>query len=202
MGLVTRSELIRQGQQGALISFPTDTVPALAIQPDRASVLFEVKERSLAKPLILMGATVAAFEPYWQGSAAERSVWIRVMADYWPGALTLVLPIDHPQGAILNPQNPGSLGFRIPNHPQALDILRHTGPLATTSANRSGEAALTQLTDISEAFPQSHVLHRADPPGSGVASTVVQWSNAQWQVLRSGSRVPDLPDLKTLDLTT
>jgi L-threonylcarbamoyladenylate synthase len=195
MGFVNQSQLIEHGQTGALISFPTDTVPALAIQPDRAGVLFEVKDRSTEKPLILMGADLEAFRPYWRGSAMEMERWEGVMADYWPGALTLVLPIDHPHGAIMNPQNPTTLGFRIPNHPQALAILRETGPLATTSANRSGEPALTELVEIAGAFPQAQVLERAESPGSGVASTVMQWSSGRqgWQVLRSGAVVPDLP---------
>lgn len=197
MGLVSQSQLIEHGQKGALISFPTDTVPALAVRPDRSGVLFEAKARSVEKPLILMGADREDFRPYWQGSAAEIALWEGVMAVYWPGPLTLVLPIDHPHGGIMNPQNPTTLGFRIPNHPQALAILRETGPLATTSANRSGEPALTDLAEIAVAFPQAQVLDRGAPPGSGVASTVVQWWNqgsAQgWQVLRSGAVVPDLP---------
>jgi L-threonylcarbamoyladenylate synthase len=197
MGLVNQSQLIEHGQKGTLISFPTDTVPALGIRPDRAGALFEVKERSLGKPLILMGAGVEAFRPYWRGAVAEIDLWQRVMAAYWPGALTLVLPIDHPHGAIMNPENPTTLGFRIPDHPQALAILQETGPLATTSANRSGEPALTDLAEIALAFPQAQVLDRMDPPGSGVASTVVQWSRQQadpgWQILRSGAVVPDLP---------
>ncbi|MEY2977341.1 MAG: Sua5/YciO/YrdC/YwlC family protein [Prochlorotrichaceae cyanobacterium] len=193
MALVTLSELIVSAQGGELVSFPTDTVPALAIRPDRAGVLFEVKERSQHKPLILMGDCVERFQPYWRGSAVEISIWYKVMQQHWPGPLTLVLPIEHPHGAIMNPQNPQNLGFRIPNHPQALEILRSTGPLATTSANRSGEAALTDPDRIAAAFPQGFVLKEPEPAGSGVASTVAQWSNHQWNILRSGADPLDLP---------
>ena len=187
MALVTLSKLISAAQAGNLVSFPTDTLPALAIRPDRAEVLFAVKERSQHKPLILMGASVEVLQPYWLGSAAEIGIWRKVMDQHWPGPLTLVLPIDHPHGTGMNPQNPRSLGFRIPNHPQALEILQHTGPLATTSANRSGEAALTDQDEIAIAFPQGFVLDRAEPLGSGVASTVAQWSEGQWTILRSGA---------------
>lgn len=193
MALVTLPELIAFAQGADLVSFPTDTVPALAIRPDRAEVLFEVKERSQHKPLILMGDCVERFQPYWRGSVAEIRIWRKVMEQHWPGPLTLVLPIEHPHGAIMNPQNPQNLGFRIPNHPQALEILRSTGPLATTSANRSGEAALTDPEKIAAAFPQGAVLQQPEPEGSGVASTVAQWSDRQWTILRAGADPLDLP---------
>jgi L-threonylcarbamoyladenylate synthase len=187
MPLVALPDLITAAKKGELVSFATDTLPALAVVPQQAERLFTVKQRALDKPLILMGANLEAFEPYWHGTAAEQEVWRGVMAQHWPGPLTLVLPIDHPDGLTMNPQNPNSLGFRIPQHPQALAILAQTGALATTSANRSGEAALTDLTAIATAFPTVYALKDALGGGSGVASTVAAWREGQWVILRAGS---------------
>lgn len=195
------AQLITIAQGGSLISFPTDTVPALAIRPDRAQDLFQAKQRSTQKPLILMGASQGDLWPYVDTTGVPAEIidqWQQLMAQYWPGAVTFVLPVGpagQPWAAALNPENPTTLGLRVPNHDLARSLLQQTGPLATTSANRSGEPALTDLPSIAQAFPQVAVL---DPGaglsgGSGQASTVVQWQDDGWQVLRSGAVVLDLP---------
>jgi L-threonylcarbamoyladenylate synthase len=89
----------------------------------------------------------------------------------------------------MNPQTPTSLGIRVPAHDLARAILRQTGPLATTSANRSGQAALLDPGAIAQQFPAAWVL---DPslnpkPGSGQASTVARWTPMGWQILRQGA---------------
>ena len=55
--LVSQNELIQKAIAGAVVSFPTDTVPALAVKPDNAALLYQVKQRPETKPLILMGAS-------------------------------------------------------------------------------------------------------------------------------------------------
>lgn len=185
MPLVALPELVEAALAGELVSFPTDTLPALAIRPDRAAIVFATKERSAQKPLILMGACGDDLAPHWHGSDREVAQWRSVMTHHWPGALTLVLPSRSPWAQYLNPQNPHTLGFRVPNHGQARAILAATGPLATTSANRSGEPALEDLGTIVATFPQVYGLTPSDP-GSGQASTVAQWHQSQWQILRHG----------------
>lgn len=197
----TPPQLIKLAQGGSLVSFPTDTLPALAIRPDRAADLFQAKHRSTHKPLILMGANTDDLWPYIDKTGVKPEVmqqWQQLMQQYWPGAVTFVLPVGpagQPWAAALNPENPSTLGLRVPNHDLARTILQQTGPLATTSANRSGEPALTDLATIAQAFPQVAVV---DPgaglsAGSGQASTVVQWQDQGWRVLRSGSVSVELP---------
>jgi L-threonylcarbamoyladenylate synthase len=182
-----------------VISFPTDTVPALATLPDRATLLFATKQRSLDKPLILMGADANALLPYVTGTLAEQQQWQQVMQRYWPGALTLVLPASSQIPIPLNPKDPTSLGLRVPQHPVALDILQQVGPLATTSANRSGDPPLQTLAAIAATFPQVKVLQTAEMtrshPTSGQPSTVARWTGEGWEILRQGA-IP-LSDLAT-----
>lgn len=189
MPLVALPELILAAQSGQVVSFPTDTLPALAVHPSQASRLFDLKQRSLEKPLILMGARVDDFKPYWRCDRSTLDQWKAVMAEHWPGALTLVLPVHPHLSAGLNPQNPETLGFRIPNCSIALDILQATHPLATTSANRSGEPPLQSMEAIVTHFPEVYALADGSysPPGSGVASTVAQWTEAGWLILRQGT---------------
>ncbi|MBD2092691.1 L-threonylcarbamoyladenylate synthase [Microcoleus sp. FACHB-1515] len=196
MPQVTLAEWIAAAQQGdSLLSFPTDTVPALAVRPDRAELIFAAKQRSQTKPLILMGATandlwpfVQPLEPQWQ-QAADR---------YWPGAVTLVLPASDRLPPAINPADPTSVGLRVPNHPIARHLLAQTGVLATTSVNRSGEPALLHFDQINTQFPNVKTLQPSEidrlersgfdnPPPSGLPSTVAQWTIEGWKVLRQGN---------------
>lgn len=187
---VDLSQLIAGAKAGQLVSFPTDTVPALASLPDRAELIFAAKGRSLDKPLILMGAELEDLLPFVQGTAAELAVWRSVAAAYFPGALTLVLPASDRLPPQMNPLNPTSVGIRVPNHPLARKILAATSPLATTSVNRSGQPALTDPAEIHVQFPEVLVLPPSElanvPQGAGQPSTVVQWVDSGWRILRQG----------------
>ncbi len=86
------SALVAGASSGQLVSFPTDTVPALAVRPDCSELIFKAKQRSQEKPLILMGAYPASVWSFVKGTDAEMTIWQQVAQKYWPGALTLVLP--------------------------------------------------------------------------------------------------------------
>jgi L-threonylcarbamoyladenylate synthase len=185
-------EGVRSGQQ--LGSFLTDTVPALAARPDRADLIFTTKQRNLDKPLILMGATLEDLWPYILNSEAERQIWQQVTDRYWPGALTLVLPASERVPSVMNPSDPTTIGVRVPNCAIARAILQETGPLATTSANRSGQPALQTLTEIEAQFPEVLTLAQAKIPPldtpqlpSGQPSTVAKWVKTGWEILRQGA---------------
>ena len=75
MPLVTQAELIKNAIAGKVVSFPTDTVPALAVLPEKADLIFEIKQRSTDKPLILMAATIDEIWDYVLGTTQERAVW-------------------------------------------------------------------------------------------------------------------------------
>ena len=194
------SEWVEQVRSGAYVgSFPTDTVPALATVPASAGLIYQAKGRSLEKPLILMAGEVDDLWEYLAGSDAEREIWRAMMGQYFPGAVTLVLPSNDRVPITMNPLNPGTIGVRVPNSKPARSILRATGPLATTSVNRSGEPALLTLSEIRQQFPA--VLTLSDDalnaigfvnPGikvDGVPSTVVRWTVNGWEVLRQGKTI-------------
>lgn len=189
----------RSGQH--LVSFPTDTVPALAARPDRSGLIYATKQRRPDKPLILMAAALADLLPYVMGSDAEIAIWRRVTDQFWPGPLTLVLPASPKAPPAMNPQQTGSLGIRVPNHGLARSLLAQTGPLATTSANRSGQPALPTMAAIEVQFPEVLVLspqaqmELAQSPevaaavqtASGLPSTVARWHPNGWEILRQGA---------------
>lgn len=187
MTLVSLPELIIGAKQGNVVSFPTDTVYALAVRPENAQNIFQLKQRDTNKPLILMGASSQQLWRYVQGSDREFQIWQTVANDYFPGALTLVLPSSSEVPRAVNPETPDSIGIRVPNCAIALSIFEQTGVLATTSANRSGEPPLTSPEAINEAFPEVLVLAENETiPSSGLPSTVVKWTGEDWTILRQG----------------
>ena len=153
MPLVTQAELIQKAIAEKVVSFPTDTVPALAVLPQKADLIFDLKQRATDKPLILMAATLDEIWTYVLGTAEERAVWQAIAERYWPGQLTLVLPASDRVPAGMNPLNSGTIGIRIPDSAIALEILAQTGPLATTSANLSGQPPLIQMSAYKEMQP-------------------------------------------------
>jgi L-threonylcarbamoyladenylate synthase len=195
MTLVSLAELVRGAKQGAVVSFPTDTVPALAALPARAELIYRVKQRSLDKPLILMGANAESLAVFVRLSPSETDIWQKTATSHWPGALTLVLPASDRLPPSVNPNHPDSIGIRVPDCAIARDILSQTGPLVTTSANLSGYPALLSLTAISAAFPDVLTLNIPDSeslyPTSGIPSTVARWTGSDWEILRQGTTVLD-----------
>lgn len=182
---------IAAARSGRLISFPTDTVPALAARPDQSPQIFAAKHRPADKPLILMAADAGMLWPFVQGTDSEKHHWQQMAEEYWPGALTLVLPASDLLPSVMNPLNPHSVGVRIPNSAFAQMILQQTGPLATTSVNRSGQPALTTLDKINQSFPQvlTPLASQWPSPGgsSAMPSTVIKWTGQGWEVLRPGA---------------
>ena len=144
-----------------------------------------------------MAASMAELLPYVKGTEQEIELWQQTANQYWPGAITFVLPASSQVPQAVNPIDPTTIGIRVPDCSIALDILSQTGALATTSANYSGEAPLTEMEAIATAFPEVFVLagekvSSVEISPSGKPSTVVKWTDNSWIVLRQGN-IPFLP---------
>lgn len=186
MPLVSSSELIEAAIACKVVSFPTDTVPALAVSPSQSQLIFALKQREATKPLILMAGEIAELWEYVEGTPTERNIWKTMANQYLPGALTLVLPSSKKVPSAMNPMNPESIGIRVPNHPIAREILQKTGALATTSANLSGQETLTDMTKIAQQFPSVYTLNCFIKNENKTPSTVIKWVDNDWKTLRQG----------------
>jgi L-threonylcarbamoyladenylate synthase len=80
-----------------------------------------------------------------------------------------------------------TIGIRVPNNKVAQIILTETGPMATTSANLSGQPALEKKAEIESQFPEILTLESIEYQGLGIPSTVAKWTGNNWQILRQGS---------------
>lgn len=107
------------------------------------------------------------------------------MKRYWPGPITLVLPRRPDLQADLG-EDDTTIGIRCPAHPVPLAICEQIGPIATTSANRHREAALTTAQEVAESLGPELVLVLDAGTCDGVPSTVVDCTGEQPKVLREG----------------
>lgn len=173
-GLRRAAELLRAGR---VIAFPTDTVyglAALARDPIACERIYEIKRRDRSQQLIAMAA-----EPDELASLVELDDRARWFADrWWPGPLTLVLPARE--------ETRPTLGVRIPDHPVALALLAEVGePLATTSANLSGEPPAMTAGEAAHLAGVAAVVDAGRAPG-GSPSTVASLAGPTLEVLREG----------------
>jgi L-threonylcarbamoyladenylate synthase len=181
------SDLAIKLKKGSLALFPTDTLPAICSYPKYSKKIWTIKKRPLTKPLILMGGCLEDLFEFVNPCAVEDGM--KLAKIHWPGALTIVLPTIGNFSENLNCHS-NSLGFRVPALKLARDLLMKTGPLATTSANISGEAPVKNALEASIQFPGIPLLSPIPwPNSSGTASTVVEWKEGEWNLLRAGSVV-------------
>ena len=175
---------------GQLLGLPTETVYGLAANAeDDAAVrrIFAVKGRPASHPLIVHVAGSAQAEHFAQ---QIPDVARRLMAAFWPGPLTLVLPrrADVAQAAA---GGHASIGLRCPAHAVAQSLLvaceeRGVRGLAAPSANLFGRVSPTQAAHVAAAFPDLLVLDGGACP-VGIESAIVDCTRGQPVLLRPGT---------------
>ncbi|HET7418972.1 MAG TPA: L-threonylcarbamoyladenylate synthase [Candidatus Dormibacteraeota bacterium] len=171
-GLRRAAQLLRSG---AVVAFPTDTVYGLGAAADDEVArrrIYQIKGRPVGMPLILM----VAAESQLEGLVHVDSRAEAYMRRWWPGPLTLVL---HAPGGT-------TLGVRIPKHDVALELLRHAGPLLTTSANLHGREPAMNAVEAAELPGVMAVVDGGAAPG-GTASSVLDLTGPEPHVLREGA---------------
>ena len=171
---------------GGLAAVPTETVYGLAVdawQPAAQNRLAKVKGRAENKAFPIQFADLGQVER-WLGTIPELAR--RLFERFSPGPVTVVFRPDPPV-AFLDGSD-GTVGVRIPDHPVMLQILRaFGGPLAVTSANRSGEAPAVDPGAVLESLG-CLIDALVDVGGccTGVASTVVDVTGEAPRILRDG----------------
>ncbi len=201
------TRLLRAGE---LVAMPTETVYGLAgdARSDDALLrIFGVKERPLFDPLIVhvawppepdLGAhpvDVLTDLGVVDGPAldvAARQLVAELVARFWPGPLTLVLP-KHALLPDLVSSGLPTVAVRAPRHPVAIELLRRSGlPLAAPSANRFGRISPTTASDVDAELGQRVALILDGGACEvGIESTVVQLVAGGLQLLRPGGTSVD-----------
>ncbi|MFN2581624.1 MAG: L-threonylcarbamoyladenylate synthase [Candidatus Dormibacteria bacterium] len=170
-------------ERGGVVGIPTDTVYGLACDPlssDALERVYAIKHRPAGLELTLLAATRDDVEQAVMFNAAAR----RLADRYWPGAVSIVASLRGRRYAI--PRSGDTLSVRIPDHPLLADLLRRTGPLATTSANRHGGEPGRTADDVRRALGHEVDAVLDGGPAGGRASSIIDCSRMPVRVLREG----------------
>jgi L-threonylcarbamoyladenylate synthase len=172
---------------GELVVLPTDTVYGIgadAFYPSAVMALLAAKGRARDMPPPVLVGTVRAASaliedlgPYGQD----------LIDEFWPGGLTLVCRANRSLNWDLGDTR-GTVAVRMPLHPVALDLLKETGPLAVSSANRTGEPPAATAAAAQEQLGEDvSVYLDGGPCAADVPSTIVDLTGAVPRLLRAGA---------------
>ena len=174
-------------QRGALAVFATDTVygvAADAFSPAAVARLLAAKGRGRDMPVpVLVGSEISI-----SGLAEHVTDDARILVEaFWPGPLTHIVR-SAPSLAWDLGETRGTVAVRMPAHPVALSVLAETGPLAVSSANRSGMPAATTTADALRQLGEDVAVYLdSGSVESGVPSTILDLTDARPRLRRLGA---------------
>ena len=174
-------------RRGEVVVIPTDTVYGIgadAFDPEAVAAVLSAKGRGRDMPPPVLIPDVRTVD----GLARAVPEWARrLVTELWPGPLTLVL-LAQPSLHWDLGETAGTVALRMPDDEIALEVLRETGPLAVTSANRTGEPAATTVTDAAvQLGPAVSVYLDGGPRTSQEPSTIIDCTGEHPVVLRLGA---------------
>ncbi|MCW1401447.1 L-threonylcarbamoyladenylate synthase [Novosphingobium sp. MW5] len=171
-----------------LVAVPTETVYGLAARADSESAvaaIYRAKGRPDFNPLIVHVPTLEAAEAFAVFDERAR----KLAEAFWPGPLTLVLPLR--EGAGITPAVTAGLptiALRWPAHPAMRALLEQSGlPLAAPSANRSGAVSPTTAAHVASSLGDKvDLVLDGGACTAGIESTIVAPRDSGWAILRPG----------------
>jgi L-threonylcarbamoyladenylate synthase len=174
-------------QRGALVVLPTDTVYGIAadaFSPAAVEQLLLAKGRGRDMPVPVLVGSPRGID----GLAEHVTPQMRDLVEaFWPGPLTLIVTAAGTLAWDLG-ETRGTVAVRMPRHPVALDVLSSTGPLAVSSANRTGQPPPTTAAEAEEQLGDAVAVYlEAGSTGDAVASTIVDLTGERPVVRRSGA---------------
>ncbi|MGC9670240.1 L-threonylcarbamoyladenylate synthase [Planosporangium sp. 12N6] len=191
-------------QRGDLIVMPTDTVYGIgadAFKSWAVRALLNAKGRENATP-VLVGSRHTLDGLVYSLPQAARDL----VEAFWPGALTIVVEHAPSLQWDLGDAASGTVAVRMPLHPVALEVLHQTGPMAVSSANKTGQPPAITAEEAREqlGYAVSVYLEAGECPDR-VASTIVDLTSARPRLLRAGAIpieklrdvVPDIEDIES-----
>ena len=181
--MLLASDAVRRGE---VVVVPTDTVygvgaDAFDRNAVRAVLAAKGRGRDMPPPVLVASPRVL------DGLAYDVPDYARTLVDaFWPGGLTLVC---HAQPSLdWEISDDGTVAVRMPLHRTTLALLDRTGPMAVTSANRTGQPAAMTCDEAMEQLGESvSVYLDAGPSTGGLASSIVDVTGDRPRLLRAGA---------------
>ena len=183
-GLAAAASAVRAGQ---LVVLPTDTVYGLgcdAFSAAAVATLLRAKGRGRDMPVPVLVGSWSTVDGLVLGVPQEARALIEA---FWPGGLSIVLR-HAPSLAWDLGETRGTVMLRMPLHPVALELLREVGPMAVSSANRSGQPPANTVDEARDQLGSDVPVYLdGGPAAAAVASTIVDLTGDEPLVLREGA---------------
>ncbi len=180
-------EAVNAVSRGELVVLPTDTVYGLgcdAFSLPAVRALLAAKGRGPQMPPPVLIADLRTLDGLATGVPDQAR---SLAAAFWPGALTLIVSAQ-PSLAWDLGETHGTVALRVPNHPAALALLRRTGPLAVSSANKTGKpAARSAKQAVDQLGGAVAVYLDGGRTGAPVPSTIVDATGETLRLVRAGA---------------
>ena len=173
-------EILQSGGVGVL---PTDTLYGLvgyALDPDVVSRIYDLKERNIDKPLIVLIADIAQLEEF---GVVLSSTLQEKLISHWPGKVTIILETVDEQFSYLD-RGFGKIAFRLPDDDELRDLIRTTGPLVAPSANVEGAPPAKNVEEARAYFGTSVDFYVDVGNLEGPASTIIEFNDDDVHVVR------------------
>jgi L-threonylcarbamoyladenylate synthase len=183
-------------RRGGLVALPTETVYGLganALDPDAVARIFAAKQRPSWDPIIVHIAGAVDDNPMLASLVTEIPTAARsLMAAFWPGPLTLLLPRSAAVPDAVTAGRP-LVGVRMPAHPVALELIRQAGvPVAAPSANLFSHTSPTTAAHVLDDLDgRIDAVLDAGPTLHGVESTVLDPCRTPLRIYRPGAVTAD-----------
>ena len=167
-----------------VVGIPTETVYGIGVNPysqEAVDKIFDLKGRDEDKPLSILDSSYYDLQKIDIVSTIPEVVEL-----YWPGPLTIVVETTKEFADGVGTKNPFSIGVRVPDNELAIELLKITGPLAVTSANRSGENDVKSNTEAEEIFGSNVAEYLEGASVHGCGSTIIDFRVEGGEILREG----------------
>ncbi len=191
--IISDNEAIEKILNGGIVALPTDTVYGLSAKIEceiAIKKIFDLKKRPLSSPLITL---IADINTLIDLTLILPPNTIHLAYAFWPGPLTMVLPVNPLKVPSIVRAGENTCAFRIPANKELLAIIQKTGPIVSTSANITQTPSTTDPKKIEEAFGKDFpiVEKSSDSPLIGVESTLIAYEDSRWKILRNGAIPPN-----------
>ncbi|MGV3125533.1 L-threonylcarbamoyladenylate synthase [Streptococcus orisratti] len=173
-------------ETGGAVILPTETVYGLfakALDEQAVEHVYALKRRPRDKA---MNLNVGDFETILTYSEDQPPYLKKLYDQYLPGPLTIILKANDSVPAWIN-SGLSTIGFRLPNHPKTLELIKKTGPLIGPSANISGQESGKVFLQIQQQFSEMVSGFEDDNALTGLDSTILDLSGEKARILRQGA---------------
>lgn len=183
-------------KSGGVAVFPTDTVYGIGALPEKEYVakIYKIKKRDFSKKIIALISDRKILSKLINETPENKKKILPVLEKYWPGELTVIFRANQDFTQKFD-KSMETIGIRIPKNETALEIIKNAGGvLLTTSANISGENAVTKMKNLScellknvDIVISNKETENEKQKSTGKPSTIVKYENGKLTLLREGN---------------